>query len=173
MRIPPGTLRPLAAPPPCRTTAAAPAAAAAAPSRITNVRGRIMRSPSSDICEGFADGDAGGAGCCCFGGEYRAEDDKYYPDADGEHGDPEGQRRVHEEVAKPGAQDRCERKRRDDRHQAADEGQEDAFGDDDPADSPWGCPDGVQDTELSGPIEDVGAHRRGQAYTADHAHGDG
>src|SRR5215204_4174799 len=106
MRIPPDTLRPLAAPPPCRTTAAAPAAAAAAPSTITNVRGRIMTSPSSDICEGFADGDAGGAGCCCFGGEYRA-------------------------------------------------------GDDDPADSPGGCSNGVHDTELSGPIEDVGAHRRG------------
>src|SRR5829696_6144634 len=105
MRIPPGTLRPLAAPPPCRTTAA-PAAAAAAPSRITNVRGRIMTSPSSDICEGFADGDAGGAGCCCFAGEYRAEDDKREPDACGEHGDPEGQRRVHEEVAKSGAQNR-------------------------------------------------------------------
>src|SRR5215207_8731400 len=161
MRIPPDTLRPLAAPPPCRTTAAAPAAAAAAPSTITNVRGRIMTSPSSDICEGFADGDAGGAGCCCFGGEYRAEDDEREPDACGEHGDPEGQRRVHEEVAEFGLQDRCERKRRDDRHQTADECQKYAFGDDDPADSPGGCSNGVHDTELSGPIEDVGAHRRG------------
>ncbi len=28
---------------------------------------------SSEVGEGFADGEAGGAGCCCFGGEHGAE----------------------------------------------------------------------------------------------------
>src|SRR6266540_4690812 len=128
---------------------------------------------SSEVGEGFADGEAGGAGGCCFGGEYGAKDDDCGPDDDGGDGDPEGQRCVHEEVAEPGADDRGESKRWDDRHQAAGEGEEDAFGDDDAADSLRECSDGVHDTELSGPIEDVGAHRRGQADAADHAHGDG
>jgi DNA-binding NarL/FixJ family response regulator len=31
---------------------------------------------SSEVGEGFADGDAGGAGCCCVGGECAADDDQ-------------------------------------------------------------------------------------------------
>src|SRR6266545_7337872 len=103
MRIPPGTLCPVAAPRPCRTTATAAAAVA---SRITNLRGRPITCSydgseawrswhgvpdrmvvASEVGEGFADGDAGGAGCRRVGGEGGAEDDEDEPDTDGEHGE--------------------------------------------------------------------------------------
>jgi hypothetical protein len=57
------------------------------------------------------------------------------------------------------AEDRCEPKRRDHRHQAAEDGEEDAFGGDDAANRHWECSDGMHDTELPGPIQNVGGHR--------------
>ncbi len=61
----------------------------------------------------FSNSEAGGASCCCIGGEYGAED-----------GDPVGQRCKHEEVAEPGSDDGGECQRRDDRHQTAGESED-------------------------------------------------
>jgi hypothetical protein len=62
---------------------------------------RLRRTGSSEVGEGFADGDAGGAGGCCVGGECCAENGECGPDAGGEDGDPVGQWCGEEEVAEP------------------------------------------------------------------------
>jgi predicted MFS family arabinose efflux permease len=128
---------------------------------------------SSDVGEGLADGETGGAGRRGFGGERGAEDDEHKPDTDGGDRDPVRQGCGEEQVAEPGAEDRGERECRDGRYQAAGERQEDAFGDDDPAYGPGPRSDGVHDTELPGAVEDVGAHCRGQADDPDDAKGQG
>src|SRR6266540_5372796 len=87
----------------------------------------------SEVGEGFADGQARGAGRRRFGGENGAEEDECGPDGGGEEGDSQRQRRVEEEVAQQGIHGRGEPERRDGRQQAAGQGDENAFGDDDAA----------------------------------------
>src|SRR5215207_9386124 len=61
---------------------------------------------SSEVGQGLADGEAGGAASRGFGGEDGAEEDDRGPDEDGGDRDPVRQRRGEEQVAKPRAEDR-------------------------------------------------------------------